>query len=273
MTRSDPSEIAADLRRSRKYAHLCPDTLARIARWSADRHAAPADALKAAKRKLHQAFGAYFSEADARLVMELSAALPVPPRVGPSGRTLREVCLEILRRHASTAERVPVMESFYQDVFARTGPPRSVLDLACGLHPFALPWMDLSAECRYLAFDIDLRLVEAVNRLLILLQRPPSAQACDLLVTIPEIEADVAFLLKSVPCLEQQEKGSAAAIIRALRCLWVVVSFPARSLGGRDKGMVDHYGSFMNRLTAGMGRTAARLDYPSETVYILRLRH
>ena len=76
MTDVDCSEIVHGLKRSRKYAHTCEETLMRVAAWSAERHRSPKEALKAAKRKLHQVYGAYLEPASLRKVAEQVAALP-----------------------------------------------------------------------------------------------------------------------------------------------------------------------------------------------------
>ena len=137
MTDGASAEIAAALRESRKYGCLCEDTLRRVARWAASRHARTKDAVKAAKRKLHQACGAYLGGFDPAEAGAVARGLPNdPPR-----DVLRDACLGVLGRHVSTAERAPFMEEAYAEMFRRTGTPRVLVDVACGLNPFAFPWM------------------------------------------------------------------------------------------------------------------------------------
>ncbi len=259
------NDLVAQLKGARKYALTCEDTLRRTAAWALARHPSAKEALKAAKRKLHQITAAYMEPSKWREVEDLVGRLP-------TGRPemTRSICRRILAHHASTAERLEIMEGAFADVFRVTGLPGVVMDLACGLNPFALPWMGLSSECVYHAVDINHRLVQCVNRFFEALGRPQAAECRDVLATPPTEHADIALLLKTLPCLEQQEKGASARVLRTLDCRWIVLSFPSRSLGGRQKGMAAHYGRFMERLLDELGGEAKVLTYPDELFYIIR---
>ncbi len=223
------------------------------------------DIVKAAKRKLHQGYGAYLEGFDPAEVRALVEALPSDP----PQEVLQETCLRILGYHASTRERMPFMEEAFGEVFRRTGRPEVVLDLACGLNPFAFPWMGLPRGVRYHGCDIDSRIMSAVDAFLVRVSLDHDAIWGDVLVSVPEVEADVAFLLKTVPCLERQEKGAGVRVVREIRARHVVVSFPAQSLGGRDKGMYEHYGEEMKEIAGALGVSAEALAFPSETFYVL----
>jgi 16S rRNA (guanine(1405)-N(7))-methyltransferase len=265
MTEEGLAEIVSALRESRKYRFLCEDTLQRVARWAAARHPGRREVVKAAKRKLHQAYGAYLEGADPA---EVEARVKALPPDLPEGE-LRAVCLDILRHHTSTQERVPFMEEAYSAVFRMTGPPRVVLDLACGLHPFAFPWMGLPKEVSYHACDIDERIVSAADAFFTRLGVRHSLECADVLVSVPSVEAEVAFLLKAIPCLERQEKGAGLAVLREVNARHVVVSFPAQSLGGRSKGMREHYREQMLAMADELGVAAREIAYPTETFYLL----
>lgn len=262
---ADLGEIVSALRGSRKYRFLCEDTLRRVAGWAGARHSSRREILRAAKRKLHQAYGAYLEGADPAEIEARVKALPSDL----SEEELRAVCLDILRRHASTEERAPFMEEAYREILRRTGTPHAVLDLACGLNPFAFPWMGLPGEVTYHACDIDQRIVPAVNAFFDRLGVAHSAACADVLVSVPEVEADVALLLKTLPCLERQEKGAGAAVLREVRARYVVVSFPTQSLGGREKGMREHYREEMRRIEGELGAGAEEIEFPTETFYVL----
>ncbi|MEZ4515391.1 MAG: hypothetical protein R3C44_00655 [Chloroflexota bacterium] len=67
---------------------------------------------------------------------------------------IRDVCADIMYAHLSTRERLPILDTFYRDIFAVTGHPQRLLDIGSGLNPLALRWMDLSPDASYLAYDI-----------------------------------------------------------------------------------------------------------------------
>jgi 16S rRNA (guanine(1405)-N(7))-methyltransferase len=82
-------------------------------------------------------------------------------------------------------------------------------------------------------------------------------------------EQDVVFLLKMLPCLEQQERGISERLLGTVRAAHVVVSFPVRSLGGRNKGMRDYYTTSFERLLEGLPWEASMLDLGNEIFYVL----
>ena len=113
------AQVAAEVGRSRKYRCLCRDTLDRASRWAVPRSTSQRDAVKRAKRKLHQVYGAYLSGWRPHRVSTLIEELDC----GPSDETLLRVCAEVLREHASTRERSGVLREFYDRIFALTGRP------------------------------------------------------------------------------------------------------------------------------------------------------
>jgi 16S rRNA (guanine(1405)-N(7))-methyltransferase len=222
--------------------------------------------VKAAKRKLHQIFAAYCPPEAMTRLGEQVAGLP-----NPNDETaLRESCREILLGHASSAERLSFLPEIYPALWQRTGKPGVLLDLACGFHPFALPWMDLDRTAEYHPSDIDSRLITEVNRFLTHLGRPATARCVDLLSDTPGVLADCALLLKTLPILEQQEKGISPRIIRAIPARYIVVSFPTESLGGLRKGMREHYRQVISRVAEEVAVSMTELPFPTETFYILK---
>jgi 16S rRNA (guanine(1405)-N(7))-methyltransferase len=260
------AEIVDGLRASRRYGSISVPALVRVARWSVGAHKGRQAALKAAKRKLHQAYGAYLSPG-AVASAERAAELLSEGRLDEAEQ--RALCRDVLSRHASTAERLPFLDRFYADLTAGLPPVRSVLDLACGLNPFALPWMDLPAGASYLAVDVDERLARAFDRLGLAWPVELQGVAHDLAGGPPETGADLVLLLKAIPCLEHQEPGAGKRLLRSLEGPVVVVSFPARSLGGREKGMRETYDRMLREMVEGSGRNLEVRSYPTETVYRL----
>jgi 16S rRNA (guanine(1405)-N(7))-methyltransferase len=261
----DLAAAAAQVKGSRKYRHLCDETVQRVVRWAADRSRTQKELVARARRKLHQVYGAYLSGWDAGRAGELLDAL-VP---GSPADRVRAVCREVMALHASTRERLPLLDALYGEIFAVTGVPRRVLDLGCGLHPFALPWMGLAADADYTAWEIDETIVELASRFLPARSRQSRAVCRDVLASRPADPADLVFLLKMLPCLEQQEKGSGTRLLRALSAPFVVVSFPNESLGGRSKGMPAHYAAVMEELASGLGGGLVRIEHEPETFYVL----
>ena len=210
-----------------KYSGLDETLVRRVAAEAAQRFRDRNQALKYAKRKLHQAFGAFLIGSPAQAVAGVVEA------VQSSRLQLADAAIVGMRAHASTAERIACLAPYYEQVARWCGTPSSVLDLACGLNPLAIPWMRLAPDATYWACEIDRDLVAALTLLQQVMPVKLTAVTCDLITSPPALRADVALLLKTVPTLEQQRAGASGQVLAAIDCQHVIVSLPRRSLTGR----------------------------------------
>ncbi|UCH95103.1 MAG: hypothetical protein JSV88_33300 [Candidatus Aminicenantes bacterium] len=261
---SEINTVYQRLKESKKYKYLCEDTLYRISDWAVQRFEGK-KAVKAAKKKLHQVYGAYFEKINPTKIQKLFNQIPDHP----DAESLQATALEIMKAHPSTSERLAFMEQFYPGLFKKIKKPKKIVDLACGLHPFAVLWMDLEPDAEYDAFDIDTRLIALINTFFGYLHRSYKAQCSDILVSIPRIEADMVFLLKTLPCLEQQEKGISEKIITSLKAKHIVISFPSKTLTGKAKGMENYYHTFALELIKRLNLEYFKLEYSNEIFYVI----
>jgi len=240
---SDLDALVAAVRASRKNAAVSLDLIARIGSRELQVRRNLKGAIKATKRKLHQVAGAYWVGFDPKgAAAQIEAASHSPD-------ALRTVCRDLMSTHASTRERLSILDVFFArligDLFVR-----SVLDVACGLNPLAVPWMPLARGATYVAMDIDEGLMAFLGEALPLLGVTGCAIVRDALSGVPERTFDIAFLLKAVPCLEQIEDGAGARILDRLRAEHVVLSFPTETLGGHRRGMVETYRARLHELVS-----------------------
>jgi 16S rRNA (guanine(1405)-N(7))-methyltransferase len=255
-------ELVRQVAASPKYHAISEDLIRQIGRRELAARRNLKDAVKAAKNRLHQVAGAYL---DAR-----------PPYAAWAGqlaaaegdeRALRAACLQIMERHASTRERLGILDTFYTTTLAGLPPIRSVLDVACGLGPLAIPWMPLADGAAYYACDIYADMMAFLNEFLRVAGVPGQAQVCDLVAGPPPVRADVALVLKALPPLDHLDKRAGPNLLRALDADYLLVSFPARSLGGRDKGMVEHYARGFLALADAEGWPVERFEFPTELAF------
>jgi 16S rRNA (guanine(1405)-N(7))-methyltransferase len=251
---------------SRKYRAICTDTVRRLAARELATRGSVKSATKATKRRLHQAYGAFEHEFDEQAAVQRLEAVY---RTG-SGSQIRSTCKQILALHSSTRERLPILDRFYPAIFEITGRPSSLLDVGCGLNPLSLPWMDLPPGARYVALDIDAARVRFLNHYLSLAGSRPLARCQDALSHPPDDAADVALLLKMSPTLERQEPGATLRMIEHLAAPYVVVSFAIKSLGGREKGMAEHYEQQFRTWMDGHDWPVEKLVFESELVLVVR---
>lgn len=259
------AEIVERVLRSSRYRDVDRTVVARLAAEELPRSRNAEDAVKRVKRRLHQAVGAFRGVTDgAELAEAWEGDLHAP--------AFRAACLDVLRRHASTRERIRHLDAFYMGIWAITGVPSRLIELGCGLGPLALPWMDIGAAT-YVATDVDRRPLDQVRAFFELVGQPHEVRALDAVTQVPPDVADVALILKLVPTIDHQDPDAATRLLRGLRVRHAVVSFPARSLGGRTKGMERTYRSRLEQLVASVGRVrdVAEASVPNELVFVLTL--
>ena len=261
---SQLDELVAAVLSSPKYYHITPDFVRSVGSQELSKRRTQKEAVKATKNKLHQVAGAYLAAGTqyAAWLEELEQT----SRSGDRERFLK-VCAQVMSYHSSTAERLTLLDRFYATILAGLPPIRSILDVACGLNPLAIPWMPLEEGADYYAVDIYRDMADFLYRFMALTSVQGHAQAGDVLQGSPPKPADVALVLKSVPCLEQVDKSAGRRLLDTLDAAHLLVSFPVYSLGGRSKGMAATYEAHFRQLVAGRGWRIERFEFTTELVF------
>lgn len=187
-------------------------------------------------------------------------------------QTAREVLLQAMQAHSSSGERIPILSEFYEQIFAITGIPTSIIDVACGLNPLSIVYLDFPRTIEFHAYDIGSKEVGFLNDVFALTGYDQAhAEVSNLVETIPSVHADIAFLLKTIITIEAQEKGRAIQVIEAINAKKVVVSFPTFNLGiiKNAKGRKENYEKMFNEMIAGKSWAVDRLEFDSELVFII----
>jgi 16S rRNA (guanine(1405)-N(7))-methyltransferase len=228
---NDPAVLAQPILASRKYRslNLPPETVIDLIQRGLENGLKPNQAVDDARDKLHNIIAPYLGDPDYSAAMTKLLEL----KSKPEKQGVEDFCLKMLESHASTRERIPVLHDFYRKIFAITGLPGSILDLACAMHPFSLPWMDLPSGCKCSAFDLHQPRVDLINQFFRSAGYKGEAFYGDILLNPPTQPADVAFFFKEAHRFEQRQKGCNLAFWQALQVNWLVVSLPATNLSGR----------------------------------------
>lgn len=260
---SEQSKAVQQILKAKKYANLSPDTVRRILDW-AEARVKKKEVDKAARKKLHQVYGAYFSQGSASAFERAIQDKPAHQQ------GIKAFCQELMDLHSSSQERLEDLSGFYRQIFEITGKPARIIDLACGLNPLSYPWIHEHDAIPYVGYDIDQKTTQLMNDLLTSFGYPVQVRFNDLFLEIPEHQSDdVVMLLKALPCLEQQEKGISVKLLTAIRCKYLVISFPSKSLGGKNKGMEANYESFLNVIVDETCFTIHKINFVRETIYVL----
>lgn len=259
--------LVADLKNSRKYRHLNipEETLRDLLTQEALPQRSRKEVIKAVREKLHNIIAPYLGDPDYRQ----AAGWLTQAFDDGSDCAVEAFCLQLLRSHASTQERIPFMDQIYPAIWAVTGKPTVLLDLACGLHPFSLPWMGLDQGVDYLAYDIHKARVDLINQFFHLSKQAGQAFHQDILVNPPKIEADVAFFFKEAHRFEQRQRGCNQAFWRALDVRWLVVSLPSSSLNG-SRSLAVRQRSLVTRILKAEPWPVTELEIGNEILFCLK---
>lgn len=262
----DVAQIVSAILASPKYRNISREFIAAVARQELRKRRNSKEAVKAVKNKLHQVAGVYFgNNAGYGLWLDELRGL----QAAGNQEDFRLACRRMMAHHASTRERLPILEQFYSTIFANLPEVRTVLDIACGFNPLCIPWMDQASDTQYYAYDIYYDLADFLTEFFRLVDVQGIAETRDVISDPPTQTADVAFLLKSIPCLEQTGKSAGIELMRAIDAPHLVVSFPAHSLSGRSKGMVANYEMRFRELIQGERWSIKRLEFATELVFIV----
>lgn len=248
------NELFEKLRASKKYRDVCPDTIARIIGECEGRYKKAKDLDKAVREKLHGITSAFMNEQEYKRAQKLA------------GEFCPENLQELLSCHASTRERMPLsaMDELYARIFAVTGVPKRLLDLACGMNPVYFlskyPGMQVTGA------DISGQSVHIIGLC------GGSALHADLLCenSIPSDRYDAALLFKILPLLDRQREGAAMDVMRRVNAQYLVISFPTRTLGGRNVGMEENYSAWMEAHLPENREIVHRFTTENELFYILK---
>jgi len=260
-------QLAAELRASRKYRALeLPDSILHdLITQEMVRHGSQKKALDAVRDKLHNIVAPYLGDPDYS-----AAANKISAAQSAGTESLRAACLEVLTEHASTRERISLLDHFYPRLWQVTGKPGSILDLACGLHPFGLPWMGLDTGVRYYAYDIHKPRVELLNSFFQWTNQSGQAIHEDILVNPPLISADVALFFKEAHRFEQRRRGCNLPFWQSLKVRWLLVSLPSKNLSGK-RNLIERQRHLVTSILAGQPWPVVELVFDNEIVFCIQL--
>ncbi|KKR06387.1 MAG: hypothetical protein UT34_C0001G0427 [candidate division WS6 bacterium GW2011_GWF2_39_15] len=223
---------------SKKYKGINEGVIKRIVNGLENKYKKEKDIEENARALLHQIWGAYYSSRpDFRKLSKNFLESP----------DKRSFLINTLRIHSSTNERIDDYEMFLDWVFEKTGDKESFYDAGCGLNPLFFV-LDTRFHTKRMVFsDID---VEEIEFLKVVFDHFKlsnfKAEVGDIFIDFPK--ADVVMMLKLLPVIEQQERGGSVDIIKKMKFKNLIVSYPTKSIGGMEKGMVSSYSSIFGEI-------------------------
>ncbi len=268
MTAPDLQALVVEILNSRKYRHLGipPETVEDLLTQELGRSRGQKEAVKETRKKLHNIVAPYLGDPDfSQAEKELERAI-----LSQDEREIKATCYNLLSEHASTHERLPILEQFYRQIFTVTGEPDTILDLACGLNPLSFPWMGLPTGVRYYAYDLNRPRLALIHKFFNLLGMPACGCGAsrDILLTPPVETADVAFFFKEAHRFEQRQKGCNLAFWQALNVHYLLVSLPTASLSGRHN-LLDQQRRLVYGTCQGQPWKISEILFDTEIVFCI----
>ncbi len=258
--------IAEAVLNKSKYKHIEANLVARLAERELAKGRRQKEAIKEVTSKLHQIGGAYF-KLSPHYEEWLKELAELPHDINHTD--VAAFCQRVMTTHSSTAERLPILADFYNKILSPLAPIESILDLACGLNPLGLPWMPLADNARYFGCDIFSDLINFNNAFLRHFGIKSKLECADIFNFEFKKPVKLALLLKSLPCLEQLEKGSSADLLDHISADYLLISYPNQSLGGYAKGMRQTYSAQFEALCANKDWKVERFEFSSELAFLV----
>jgi 16S rRNA (guanine(1405)-N(7))-methyltransferase len=258
-------QVVNEISRSSSYKTIDKQVVRRIAEREFSKNKKAKEAIKSTKNKLHQIGGAFLASRPrySSWLQELRSLR------GSDDNRFRETCTRIMSLHSSTKERLEILNKFYQDIFSEIPRVNSVLDLACGLNPLSIPWIPQFERLEYCAYDIYADLVDFLNAFIELLSVKGHAEVRDVLFDPPKHKADLALILKTIPCFDRIDKTAVQAMLQQINVDSLVVSFPVASLGGTERMMIRNYTERFEKIARQMNWNIKKMLFKTELVFLV----
>lgn len=282
----DPVQtVTARLTAAPKYRAVHPDTIADVVSRAAQFTDGAADLERQARARLHKVAALHLvtvgpaglrrraalpadgdpSQPDGTSHPDgTSQADPASPADPASAEATRAWCRRVLAAHVSTAERLPDLDRFYPALLSLVPPPAEIMDLACALNVFTLPWLRDSTGARYTGYDLNATFAAIGNEFLA--RHYPGCRVvhADVLTASPPATDGVALLLKTYHCMEGRQPGAGLRLVDTLEARHVVVSFPTRAMNGRAATFARRHIADLTQLAGERGWRLSQTSLPSE---------
>jgi len=254
--------------KSRKYSDIDLSVIHRVCAEAAAKHPKKKEAVKAAKNELHCIHQSYLRKDSHQSAADLVSRLS--PDADP-GR-IEDICLQVMGLHASTRERLADIRAVCSFIGQYLTSGSMVVDIGCGFHPFALPLFSIRPGA-YVAYDINTATIDLLSAYFSRMEFPfYQARILDAAMDTPDVKADLALLLKLLPLLQRQRKSRGFHLLEEMDFAKAIVSFPLKSMGGKEKGMEAFYGSFMERNLPPTLAIVDRRAFVNEVFYVVEKR-
>ncbi len=239
--------------------------------------------IKKTKKNVYYFLRQYKHEPEEKIKEKFSELRKALKKEGKLEKTL-ELHKELLAMHISSKERTESYKNFYEKIFRVTGKPESVLDVSCGFNYFSILFMKLE-KLLYAGTEFKKEFVEEMNQYFLLIKNYSEIKAKGFLLDLRERdfetrnelldlnkgkEFDVAFLLKLIPVMEREKRGSTNGLIEAIPAKWLVLSVSKESMTKKEKIAFKEVKIIKNFIKENNLYLNTKIDFENEIVFITK---
>lgn len=258
-------KIVDKILQSKKYRYIYRPTIERIVCDLVGRY--PDKELeKNVKKKLHMVWGAYFVRPNFE---KLGRKLKTHKSKVKTEESLRDDIFikDLLELQTSTKERLPIYDNYYKKIYAITGVPNKIIEYGCGVNALSYPWM--GEGVKYIGYDVDRELIDFMN--LVFGELGIDGAQVNLGDVFEEKfeRADMYLLLKVLVLFERQQKNYSLELLKKIPAKYIVVSFPTKSISGKDRGMKQNYQRMFRALIVDEPWQLSEIEFGNEIVFIV----
>lgn len=259
--------IITKVAQSKKYANIDRDLIRWVVLRKSRKYSKEDEIIRSSRSQLHQAAGCYVSSSlqYSRLLDQLHDL----PRLVTDTK-IKEWCHSCMQLHSSSAERLSILGTFYEQIFNNLPKINSILDIGCGFNPLAIPWMPGNIQFEYIAADIFIDQSHFLNHFFNHCNVNATASILNIMGDLLINSVDVVFLFKLLPIIEQLENNYTIPFLQKINAPNLVITYPVKSLGGKNKGMRDNYANQFQKFTDQFQWSYTRIDFESELVFIVK---
>lgn len=258
-------ELTTEILKSKKYTSITSEVIQRICTEMMAKFTKKKDIVKAVKNQLH-----IINESFLFQDSHLAAQTLLESYSGNDIMENRDFSKKIMALHISTRERLAYIEEIYEFISKYVEPTTTVLDIGCGFNPFAIPFFKKPPR-KYVAFEINNDTISLINRYFSKSgYKDYYSDILDAVAQAPVVDADVTFLFKLLPLLHQQKKGRPFTFLDELNTKFAIVSFPTKSLSGKERGMEEYYSEYLHNGLSSNWRIIDKAVFGNEIFFALQ---
>lgn len=268
ISQQDIQDLISDVQNSKKYRELAlPSAFLQNLIDQELSQAKNKRLLKEAfRKKLHEVIAPYLEDIDYPLETDRLISQSIQ---GMTIDQLKTWAKAIMRKHASTRERLPNLTSFYTTIWQHIDQPKSILDLACALDPLALPWFDNPQLESFYAVDIHKPRLNFLETFFNYYYPYAKVIHQDFIADPIEFQTDCVFLFKEVHRMEKRKPGSTRELIRTLNAHHIVISLPATDLRGHHS-LLDYHNGLLEKIVSGLDVQVSQTQVGTELLYFIK---